>query len=350
MNFTLEQLREQIFPLNADEQFYKSYWLASRNPETLQHFLNQIDLADAVNRHLVIPELLPDIISYEMNDTEYFKEGEQRNVFITLHNRYTPAFMHRHDFFEIVYVYEGSCIQNIGVNRRTFKEGDLVFIAPGIYHTMEVFDDESIIFNILLQKNSFHRMFLPLATGNDIQSQFFKQALYDKQQLEYLAYHTEKEQKEVILKLYYEHLYHDSYSDQILIGRLTSLSAEMMRQYGTSMESSYSISQTRHTDDFLILNYIQEHIATVTLSDISDHFGFSLSYCSKLIKTTTGMGFNDWKRTLRIRRAEHMLINTGKTVSDISLTLGYENTETFIRAFKKATHMTPNQYRKTNKT
>ncbi len=350
MNFTLEQLREQLFPLNADEQFYKSYWLASRNPETLQHFLNQIDLADAVSRHLVIPELLPDIISYEMNDTEYFKEGEQRNVFITVHNRYTPAFMHRHDFFEIVYVYEGSCIQNIGVNRRTFKEGDLVFIAPGIYHTMEVFDDESVIFNILLQKNSFHRMFLPLATGNDIQSQFFKQALYDKQQLEYLAYHTEKEQKEVILKLYYEHLYHDSYSDQILIGRLTSLSAEMMRQYGTSMESSYSISQTRHTDDFLILNYIQEHIATVTLSDISDHFGFSLSYCSKLIKTTTGMGFNDWKRTLRIRRAEHMLINTGKTVSDISLVLGYENTETFIRAFKKATHMTPNQYRKANKT
>lgn len=350
MNFTLEQLREQLFPLNADEQFYKSYWLASRNPETLQHFFNQIDLADAVSRHLVIPELLPDIISYEMNDTEYFKEGEQRNVFITVHNRYTPAFMHRHDFFEIVYVYEGSCIQNIGVNRRTFKEGDLVFIAPGIYHTMEVFDDESVIFNILLQKNSFHRMFLPLATGNDIQSQFFKQALYDKQQLEYLAYHTEKEQKEVILKLYYEHLYHDSYSDQILIGRLTSLSAEMMRQYGTSMESSYSISQTRHTDDFLILNYIQEHIATVTLSDISDHFGFSLSYCSKLIKTTTGMGFNDWKRTLRIRRAEHMLINTGKTVSDISLVLGYENTETFIRAFKKATHMTPNQYRKANKT
>lgn len=350
MTLTFEQLQEQVRLLNSDEQFYKKYWQAAQDLESLKLFLKQIDIADAVKRHLVIPELLPDIISYEMNDKEYFKEGEQRNVFITPHNRYTPAFMHRHDFFEIIYVYEGSCTQNIGINRRKFKEGDIVFIAPGIYHTMEVFDDESIIFNILLQKNSFHRMFLPLATGNDIQSQFFKQALYNKQQLEYLAYHTGKEQKDFILKLYHEHLCHDSYSDQILIGRLTSLSAEMMRQYGSSMESSYSISQTRHTDDFLVLNYIQDHIATVTLSDISEHFSFSLSYCSKLIKTTTGMGFNDWKRTLRIRRAEHLLINTRKTINDISLILGYENTETFIRAFKKATHMTPNQYRKTNET
>lgn len=84
----------------------------------------------------------------------------------------------------------------------------------------------------------------------------------------------------------------------------------------------------------------------MTLSDVAEHFGFSISYCSKLIKNTTGMGFNDWKRILRMRRAEHMLINTNTTVNDISISLGYENTETFIRAFKKEMHMTPSNYRK----
>ena len=35
---------------------------------------------------------------------------------------------------------------------KDFTEGDLIFIALGVYHTMEVFDDNSIVFNILLRK------------------------------------------------------------------------------------------------------------------------------------------------------------------------------------------------------
>ena len=47
-----------------------------------------------------------------------------------------------------------------------------------------------------------------------------------------------------------------------------------------------------------------------------------------------------------MRRAEHMLLNTNKTVAAISEEPGYMNPETFIRCFKKFTQMTPAQYRK----
>ena len=40
-----------------------------------------------------------------------------------------------------------------------------------------------------------------------------------------------------------------------------------------------------------------------------------------------------------------MLINTEKSISEISFALGYENTETFIRLFKKEFHITPGKYR-----
>ncbi len=85
---------------------------------------------------------------------------------------------------------------------------------------------------------------------------------------------------------------------------------------------------------------MQSHLEDVTLQDIADHFGFSLSYCSRLIKSTTGQSFNDWKRLLRIQKAERLLVNTQKSVADISEILGYENPETFIRAFKKELHIT----------
>lgn len=341
-----KEILEQLIPLNEDELFYKQYYKASKNPAALEKFLRSVKKEDIIRRHLVVPEILPEIISYQMNDDEYFNDQDAKNVYILPHNRYTPAFMHRHDFFEIIYVYEGSCSQSIGMKRYNFVEGDIIFISPGIYHTMEVFNDESIVFNILLRKKTFHRMFLPLATGNNIQSQFFKEGLFESHRLEYLLFHTGKEEKDFILKMYQEHLKNDNFSDQILIGMLTFMNANIMRDFKYNMDSSYTQNKIHQSNDFIVLNYIQEHISTMTLSDVAEHFGFSISYCSKLIKNTTGMGFNDWKRILRMRRAEHMLINTNSTVNDISISLGYENTETFIRAFKKEMHMTPSSYRK----
>lgn len=346
----LRESLHQIIELNEDEQFYKAYYEAGKAPDRLKSFLEQVDREDAVRRHLVIPEILPEIISYEMHDSEYFKENDGRNVYISRHNRYTPSFMHQHDFFEMVFVLSGRCTQNIGLKRLNFQEGDIIFIAPGAFHTMEVFDDETAVFNILLRKSTFYQMFAPMMTRDDLMGHFFSEGFYNTKRIEYLAFHlpgdTLIEKQLLFLKLYREHLFHDAYSDQILIGLLTAEVAEIMRSYQDTMESSYSETPVQATDNFLVLNYLQNHLEDVSLADVADHFGFSVSYCSRLIKSTTGQGFNDWKRTLRMRQAEHMLLNTKKSVADIGAALGYLNLETFIRTFKREIHLTPSQYRK----
>ena len=338
----------ELFELNEDEKFYKDYFEVSASSGQLKKFLDKVDLDDAIRRHLIIPELLPDIISYEMNDDEYFKDND-RNVFISKHNRYTPPFLHKHDFFEIIFVFTGHCSQTISTTRKDFTEGDLIFIAPGVYHTMEVFDDNSIVFNILLRKSTFSQMFIPLMKGNNLLNEFFSEGLYHSQQIDYVIFHSGGEhlidsQKEM-LNVYHEHLFHDAFSDQVLVGMLTQLSAKMMRHYRNTVESSYRDKNEHQPENFKVMHYMQSHLEDVTLQDIADHFGFSLSYCSRLIKSTTGQSFNDWKRLLRIQKAERLLVNTQKSVADLSEILGYENPETFIRAFKKELHITPAKYR-----
>lgn len=76
------------------------------------------------------------------------------------------------------------------------------------------------------------------------------------------------------------------------------------------------------------------------------HFNFSTSYCSRLIKSTTGANFNEWKKTLRLRRAESLLVNSHYTIAEISDSLGYSNPESFIRIFKKSHDVSPSEYRK----
>ena len=310
----------ELFELNEDEKFYKEYFEASASSGQLKKFLDQVNLNDAIHRHLIIPELLPDIISYEMNDDEYFKDND-RNVFISKQNRYTPPFLHKHDFFEIIFVFTGHCSQTISMTRKDFTEGDLIFIAPGVYHTMEVFDDNSIIFNILLRKSTFAQMFIPLMKGNNLLNEFFSEGLYHSQQIDYVIFHSGGEhlidsQKEM-LNVYHEHLFHDAFSDQVLVGMLTQLSAKMMRHYRNTVESSYRDKNEHQPENFKVMHYIQSHLEDVTLQDIADHFGFSLSYCSRLIKSTTGQSFNDWKRLLRIQKAERLLVNTRRS-SDLA--------------------------------
>lgn len=355
MDKKLRETLGHISEMNRDEKFYKAYYQAGKSEETLRKFLQNVDKEDAVQRHLVIPELLPDIISYNMYDNEYFSENDGRNVFISRHNRYTPGFTHKHDFFEIVYVYEGKCNQNIGLARLSFHEGDFIFIAPGVFHNIEVFDDKTAVFNILLRKATFYQMFAPLMKENDIISEFFSEGLYNSQHINYLIFHTGGEVKrredeanirKIMMQLYQEHLFHDACSDQIMIGMMTMMVGFITRYYISSMESSLTDHVRQAPDHFLVLNYIQSNLNTVTLSGVAEHFGFSVSYCSRLIKSSTGLAFHEWKNALRMRRAERMLLNTKKTVAVISEELGYMNPETFIRCFKKFTNITPTQYRK----
>lgn len=98
MDQKLQETLRNIREMNRDEQFYKAYFQAGKSEETLRRFLKEVDIEDAVRRHLVIPELLPDIISYYMDDSEYFSENDGRNIFISRHNRYTPGFTHKHNF------------------------------------------------------------------------------------------------------------------------------------------------------------------------------------------------------------------------------------------------------------
>lgn len=338
---------EKLSAMNEDERFYKAYYQAGNAPLTLKKFLANLDPEDIKRRHLIVPEISPELIPHVMDDQEYFDQHSQQSVFFSQHNRYTPAFLHKHVFFEIVCVLSGRCVQSIGFDTHQFHEGDVIFISPDTFHTMEVFDDSSIIINILLRRSTFHDMFAPLTRGNDVLSEFFSSGLYSSNQFQYMVFHSEKDSflKKELLNMCGEWMNPDKYTDQMLIGILSTVFAYLMRHYASALETSVSY-HTSTPDDFLIMNYMQENLKDISLADVAEHFNFSVSYCSRLIKASTGVSFNDWKRTLRLRRAEHLLLSSNYTIAQISDFVGYANPESFIRIFKKEFHLSPSEYRK----
>ena len=84
----------------------------------------------------------------------------------------------------------------------------------------------------------------------------------------------------------------------------------------------------------------------IGLEDAAKAVSLSPKYLSRVFKETTGMRFSDYRLNVKIRRAKAFLKETAYNVNQISQKLGYANTESFLRIFKKMTGCTPKSFRK----
>lgn len=93
--------------------------------------------------------------------------------------------------------------------------------------------------------------------------------------------------------------------------------------------------------------YIKKNInKKVEIDDIAAIMGYSPKYMSRVFKQETGMRFNDYRLQLKIEKAKEYLEITDYRIKHIAYDLGYENSESFVRIFKKRTGLTPSEYRK----
>ncbi|CAM4083461.1 AraC family transcriptional regulator [Paenibacillus alkaliterrae] len=94
--------------------------------------------------------------------------------------------------------------------------------------------------------------------------------------------------------------------------------------------------------------YIEEHFENpdLSLKHLSDRFHVSGKYVSYLFKEEFNMKFVDFIVQLRMERAEELLAETEDSVQNIALQVGYANSITFGRVFKRIVGVTPGDYRK----
>lgn len=84
----------------------------------------------------------------------------------------------------------------------------------------------------------------------------------------------------------------------------------------------------------------------MTLQHIAERFFISRENVSRKFKQISGENLSDYLTSLRIGKAKTLLHNTGLRLSQIAGLVGYEDEKYFSRVFKKATGLTPREYRK----
>jgi len=64
-----------------------------------------------------------------------------------------------------------------------------------------------------------------------------------------------------------------------------------------------------------------------------------------LFKQVTGISFKEYLNKVRIEEAKSLLEHTDYSIMEIAVACGYSDQSYFTKVFKKATGITPKQYR-----
>lgn len=101
-----------------------------------------------------------------------------------------------------------------------------------------------------------------------------------------------------------------------------------------------------------VVDYLKEHYDNPNLSIVSvaDYFNTNASYLSRIFKKTMGIGISDYLQRLRIKQAILLLHESNMTIAEIASKVGYNNTLTMSRAFKKFEGTTPGKHRMQDRT
>ena len=93
--------------------------------------------------------------------------------------------------------------------------------------------------------------------------------------------------------------------------------------------------------NFISKNYMDE----IRLAQLADIAGMSTSAFSRFFKLHTGRNLTDYIIDIRLGAASRLLVDTARSISEISFSCGFNNLSNFNRIFKKKKGCSPSEFR-----
>ena len=263
------------------------------------------------------------------------------------HTRFAYFPRHRHNYVEMIYMCAGQTTHVI--NRKTrimLQEGDLLFLSQNTYHEILPAGKDDIAVNFIILPEFFDRPVSMIEQADILRDFLISTLAGERADTGYLyiqARHllpVENLIENMVWALLLKHPMMDSINQTSMGLLLMNLSrfAFSIRRGG----------QGEYEQDlvFAVLDYIEHHYQSGTLTEICDMLHQPVYSVSKLLKKRTGRNFRDLLHLKRIQQAAYLLANTTLPADRILEQVGYENSSYFYRSFRAQYGCSPAQFRK----
>jgi AraC-like DNA-binding protein len=248
--------------------------------------------------------------------------------------------IHWHDSIEILFVLKGTIDLKMETETYNVEEREIEIINSNEVHSLKSKDKDNrvLIFNI--DPNFFEKYY------KDAKDVFF----YTNSSIEGI----QEDENYYILRKYLAMLLceivqkHDAYED-IVEEKLLDMMFHLLNNFHYLFyeEESLREDEVQLERYHRIVKYISNnYMNKVSLQDIAKKEFLSSQYLSYKIKSTFGRSFNDFLNLIRVEESTKLLLDTDKTISEISEEVGFSHVRYYNKHFKTNYKLTPMQYRK----
>ena len=256
---------------------------------------------------------------------------------------------HWHEEIEFLVVTEGEADFHINDRSYHVKTGDLVIVHPNFLHSATAVDNLPFQFFAIV----FHTSLLDSYFNDSIQQNYLSPVYRNEIKLKEYISPSDGWTLQVrdllyqIRTLYAEH-------DACFELRIKSCLFELW--YLLFTHCSDGTAAVHKDNDYHIhrlksvMTYLEENYASkITISELASIMGLCERQFCRFFKSMTRMSAIDYLNHYRITQSINLLTNTDKSVSEIAGLCGFNNISYYNKTFLKYMHMTPTNYRKTQK-
>ena len=244
-----------------------------------------------------------------------------------------------HRYHELYYIAEGRCSVFIGQRTYRLQAGDFALIPAGTLHKTDFTSHgQNTKYVISFSVNTARQIDTFLQT--DIAGTGFRPGKIK----------APVQRQDAVLLLANRMLYEFENQPPLWKSLCLTLLAELLislQRYRSGEEESDGNEDPVRGRMRDVAAYLCEHAREqITLTEVAAHFAVSPSHLSRIFHQETGFGVREYLIHYRIRMACDLLLNSGLSVTQIADQCGFSDSNYFGDAFKKATGLSPREYRK----
>ena len=249
-------------------------------------------------------------------------------------------YYHNHDYYEITfYLGEEDAIYLKGDVTYTIHKGDIIFCRMFDSHIIDCeYNEGHLRFSIGIE---------PRILGNYSKKSANLYLMFSSQNPNYPILHLDMLQLQKYLHMIDEfQQLGSSPGEQVIASSIVHrilgcLYCDMHLEVGPDTASLQHIRLVGS-----ILHYVEEHLAEpLSLQQVAQQYNYSVTYVSKLFKSVTGSSLVSYIIEKRIGRAKQLMYENIE-IMQIAERVAYHFYSNFYKAFKKATGISPEEYRR----
>lgn len=257
-----------------------------------------------------------------------------------------PKTVRKNNFFELIYVVDGTGIQIINNNKFQYRKGNLFLVTPQDVHSFEISTLTKFFF---LRFNEYYVK----ANSQNPQSETVLRMEYILQNASHRpgCILKNKIDKPLIASLIEsiineqsnQQIYHQKIIEQIVNAIITVVARNI------ALKLPKNIKETTGEMVLEILHYIQENIydpKQLKANIISEHFNISLHYLGKYFKKQTGETLQEYISNYKLRLIEARLLNSDMRINEIADELHFSDESHLNKVFRKHKGINPSEFRK----